>query len=48
MQELCQGAASLLARPVALARFLGLTVFHCAGYLGVGLAFLAFLHLNQV
>lgn len=47
VQELCQGAASLLARPVALARFLGLTVFHCAGYLGVGLAFLAFLHLNQ-
>jgi len=47
LAELGLGLAHLATTPVAMARLIGVVVWHCGGYIGVGLAFIAFLHLNQ-
>lgn len=45
--ELCEGVLKLVGQPVRLARLVGLIVVKCGGYILTGLAFLAFVHLNQ-
>jgi len=47
LAELSQGLVQLIINPILLARLVGLIVFRCIGYIIVGLAFLAFVHLNQ-
>lgn len=47
LSELGWGLAHLASSPVLLARLLGLVIFHCLGYILVGLLFLGFVHLNQ-